>query len=802
MEQLHRDVTAAIRSLRSRPGTSILATVALALGIGLTSTMFSIVDGVFLHGLPFERADRILYVGEQDPRLAERRPREVPVNDYLEIRAAPRSFEELAAFSELGADVAAEGTTPRHYQASRITPNAFTALRVRPAIGRVLADADAADGAAPVAVISNAAWRGQFDRDSGIIGRTIRVNGAPTTVIGVMPAGFGFPHDEDIWLTLPLRTAPTRTAARSVQLFGRLRDGVDTETANTELAALVTRLAARDGIANLTGTAVPYVGRFISRQITSALSTMLVAVFGVLVIACFNVSNLLLARAADRVHEVAVQLAIGAPRWRLIRQLLIEGLLLSAAGATAGIAIAFAGVSFFNATMADSTPPFWVDVRVDSRVLLFSSILVIVAAIGSSLMPALRASRIGAFEVLKDGGRTSTGLGIVRFSRSLVIAEIVLSFALLIVSGLMIKSVVAVTRLTIPYRTDLLHVRVVFPDRSYPTVDSARQAAERLLELAVAEPGVASAAIVTGLPDNAGREPFATDLATAESDVGRRPRARRVSVSPGFFATAAIAPIQGRLFDTGDGPGRQPVAIVTADFAQRFPDGALGHRLQVGEEPSAPWRTIVGVVPRLVVANTTSPSTPPDTILLPFAQAPSRWTTLLVATTGEPGEALPAVQRAAGRLDKDLPLAQVTTVARLFHDQSWPIRLFGTVFAAFGLTALLLAAAGLYGVMAFGVRTRTQEVGIRMALGASPSSIVFMLLRQAAVMLGAGMAIGLGIGGWLSQQLRLFLFGVEPWDPSVMATITLVLTAVGLAATFVPARRAASIDPMAALRDR
>ena len=307
---------------------------------------------------------------------------------------------------------------------------------------------------------------------------------------------------------------------------------------------------------------------------------------------------------------------------------------------------------------------------------------------------------------------------------------------------------------------------------------------------------------MTGLPDNAGREPFATDLAPAESDVGRRPRARRVSVSPGFFATAAIAPIQGRLFDTGDGPGRQPVAIVTADFAQRFPDGALGHRLQVGEEPSAPWRTIVGVVPRLVVANTTSPSTPPDTILLPFAQAPSRWTTLLVATTGEPGEALPAVQRAAGRLDKDLPLIQVTTVARLLHDQSWPIRLFGTVFAAFGLTALLLAAAGLYGVMAFGVRTRTQEVGIRMALGASPSSIVFMLLRQAAVMLGAGMAIGLGIGGWLSQQLRLFLFGVEPWDPSVMATITLVLAAVGLAATCVPARRAAAIDPMAALRDR
>ena len=802
MEHLHRDVTTAIRSLRSRPGTSILAAVALALGIGLTSAMFSIVDGVFLRGLPFERAGRILYVGEQDPRLPERRPREVPMNDYLEIRTAQRSFEELAAFTELEADVAADGVTPRRYQASRITPNAFTALRVRPAIGHAFADADSADGAA-VVMISDAAWRGQFDRDPGIVGRTIRVNGAPMTVVGVMPAGFGFPHDEDIWLPLPLRTAPIRSAARSVQLYGRLRDGVDVEAANTELAALVARLAARDSIPNLTGTAVPYVDRFISRQITSALSTMLVAVFGVLVIACFNVSNLLLARAADRVHEVAVQLAMGAPRWRLIRQLLIEGLLLASVGATAGIAIAFAGVSFFNATMADSTPPFWVAVRVDARVLLFSSALVIVAAIGCSLMPALRASRIGAFEVLKDGGRTSTGLRIVRFSRSLVVAEIVLSFGLLIVSGLLIKSVVAVTRVTIPYRTDLLHARVVFPDRSYPTVDAARLAAERLLELASAEPGVASAAIITGLPDNAGREPFATDVAPAEADVERRPRARRVSVTPQFFETAAVAPIQGRGFDGGDGPGRQPVAVVTADFAQRlFPNGAVGHRIQVGTEASAPWRTIVGVVPRLVVANTTSASTPPDTILLPFAQAPSKRTTLLVASTGEPAQALAAAERAVARLDKDLPLAQVTTVAQLLHDQSWPIRLFGTVFAAFGLAALLLASAGLYGVMALGVRTRTQEVGVRMALGASPAAIVFMLLRQGAAMLGTGMALGIGIGGWLSQQLRLFLFGVEPWDPPVMAAVTLVLAATGLAATLLPARRAASMDPMLALRDR
>jgi putative ABC transport system permease protein len=359
MEQIRRDVTAGIRSLRSRPGTSILAAVALALGIGLTSTMFSIVDGVFLRGLPFERAGQLLYVGEQDPRLPELRPRELPVNDYLELRAAQRSFEDLAAFTELGADVAADGVTPHHYQASRMTARAFTLLRVAPVMGRVLTDADAVDDGAPVVMISETAWRGQFEGDPNIVGRTIRVNRIPMTVIGVMRRGFGFPHDEDIWLPLPLRAAPARKDARSVQAFGRLRDGVDVEAGNVELRALAARLSAREAIPNLTGSAVPYVGRFISAQITSTLSVMLAAVFGVLLIACFNVTNLLLARAAERVREVGIRLAIGASRWRVIRQLLIEGLLLSAAGATAGVGIAFAGVAFFNATMADSTPPFW-----------------------------------------------------------------------------------------------------------------------------------------------------------------------------------------------------------------------------------------------------------------------------------------------------------------------------------------------------------------------------------------------------------------------------------------------------------
>jgi ABC-type antimicrobial peptide transport system permease subunit len=246
------------------------------------------------------------------------------------------------------------------------------------------------------------------------------------------------------------------------------------------------------------------------------------------------------------------------------------------------------------------------------------------------------------------------------------------------------------------------------------------------------------------------------------------------------------------------------VAIVTVDLARRLfgEGGALGHRIQVGDDPASPWRTIVGVVPRLVVASVTNPSTKPDAVLVPIAQAPSRWMTLLVAGDGDRARAAAAARRAAARLDPDLPISDITTLAALYHDQSWPIRLFGTIFASFGFAALLLSAAGLYGVMAFRVRSRTQEIGVRMALGANPSGIVWMVLRQGAVLLIVGMAIGLGLGGWLGQQMRLLLFGVEPWDPVVFGAIAAVLAASGLTATLVPARRAASIDPMVALREQ
>ena len=802
MDRLAGDIRIALRSLVRLPGTTVLAAVALALGIGLTTTMFCIVDGVFLRGLPFERADRLLYVGELDLRRPNPRPDQVPINDYLEWRTTQQSFEALTAFSEYGVDVAADGVAAKRYDALRITPNMFAVLRVAPAMGRGLTDADAADGALPVVVISDAVWRRQFNGDPAIVGRVVRVSRAAATVVGVMPPGFGFPHSEHVWTPLDTRRTSVRASGASVHVFGRLRAGVGAGAAAAEIRALTERMAARDAVANLSAVTVPLLDRFISRQVPVLLTLMFWAVFGVLLIACVNVTNLLLARAADRVHEVGIRLAMGASRARVIRQFLIEGAMLAAAGAAAGIGIAFGGVRFFNATVADNSPPFWVDVRVDTRVLLFTAALAVAAALVSSLAPALRASRIGISGVLKDAARSTASLRMVRFSRVLVVVQVTLSFALLIVSGLLAKSVVAVTRTELPFRSDVLYARFSLPEKPYADLDSVSRAADRLLALVASGAGVSGAAVTTALPENAGVEAVTAAGTTPDPDVKRRPRWRRMAVSADFFRVMDIRIVRGRAFEARDRAGQPLVAVVTADLAQRLFPGSdpVGGRIQLGSDPAAPWRTVVGVVPPLPVANMRNVTAPPDAVFVPIAQAPARSMALLVSAGGDGAAALEAARGAMRELDPDLPLSDPTTLAALYHDRSWPIRLFGTIFSSFGLAALLLSAAGLYGVMAFRVRSRTQEIGVRMALGAAPSDIVWMVLRQGTMLLAGGMSLGLGIGGVLGQQMKELMFTVSPWDAGVIGIIAAVLAGAGIAATLIPARRAASIDPMAALR--
>jgi predicted permease len=813
-----QDLRYGLRMIGKRPGTSAIAIVALALGIGLTTTMFSIIEGVLLRGLPFEDSDRIMAVSRVPAdRPGENRP--LPLPEFLAFRGAQTSLDLLAAYHGTPAIVAGETALPERLRGVRITPNLMQALRVAPILGRDLVDADAAPGAARVALISYRQWQSRFGGSPDAVGAVIRLNGQQATVVGVMPDKFGFPEYEDIWVPLPndAATAPATTSAPvasggvaparpgataplMVEIIGRARDGVSVERASAEFAAIAKRLAeTRPESRDLTVRVQPFLAQALPREIATTFYTMLGAVFGVMLIACVNVTNLQLARAADRTKEFAIRSALGSGRWRIVRQSLIEGLALSIAGAAIGVGLAHVGTTLFMSAIADTQPPFWIDVRIDPAVLLFVIVIVVATTIVSSLAPGLRVARIDANAVLKDDTRGATSVRMGRFGRSLVIVEVTVSCALLVVSGLMVRSILMSTRTDHPFATrDVFFGQTRIEERVYPDTPALRRAIEELDLQAAQVPGVRRAALATSVPGYAGAQPFSLDGAIYARPEDR-PRARRTLITPGYFDVLGVSVTAGRLFTAADTEGAVPAAIVDEAFvARHLPHGnALGARVRIGDEKQ-PWLTIVGVVPSLVVTN--RPNQVAESIYLPLAQSPDRGLVLIARTAGEPMAVATALRTVVARNLSDLPLVNVNTLAGELWRNGWEVRVFGGLFLAFGVAALLLAAVGLYGVMSFTVRRRTQEIGVRMALGASRRGVLGLVLWQGLWRVALGVALGLVPGWFLATLMSELLRGVSPSDPFVHVVTAFTLLLAGGLATLVPALRASSVDPLSALR--
>ena len=795
----------AARILLKRPGTSALAVVALALGIGLTTTMFSIVNGVILRGLPFERPDRIVVVGAYDRKQAgPPRPGGLPAADYLELRAAQRSFEDLAASAsfDVRGDLIGPDGVPMRYPSARLTPNALRVLGAAPLRGRAFAEADARPGAEKVVLIGETVWDSQFQRDPDVVGRTIRVNGDPTTIVGVMPASFGFPEHERVWFPLTI-DAGESGSTHALDTFGRLRDGVSLTEANVELAALAAALrAARSGTEDRGIAAVPYIERKLPHRTATTFWTMLAAVFGVLLIACVNVANLQLARAADRTREVAIRLALGAGRGRIVRDFLFEALLLSAAGAVLGLAIARVALALVWRGIADPTMPFWIRFDIDLRVLLFTTSLTVFAAVASSLLPALRATRAAPNDALKDEGRAATSLRVGRFSRGLVVVQIALSFGLLMASGLVIKSIVNTSLMSFPFRTDVLTGRLDLSGPAYKDDEVLRQVLDRIQQRVASVPRVSSVTFANGVPGFA-MEFIEIDGQPLPAEPSLQPRSEILMVAPNYFDVMRLPVSTGRGLRPSDRGGSDLVALVSQDFAARyFPnESPIGRRFRIGRSRKVvpPWRTIVGVVPPL--GNVAGSSRDFNaTAIVPLDQRLTRYLDIVVAGDADGLVPANAVRRAVAAIDDRIVVDRVTTVEGRYEERIWPYRVFGGLFSAFGIAAMLLASAGLYGVMAFAVRRRTTEIGIRMALGADQPRILRMVLGQGAVLLAIGVALGAGLGFLLSAQLTQLLYNVQPWDAPVLFSTFIVLVASGLAALLVPARRAAAVDPLVALR--
>ena len=799
---LVEDLRLAIRLLAKRPALTVATALTLGLGIGLTTTMFSVVNGSIWRGLPVERSDRVVHVERAFAGVSPADPA-ATVHDFLDWRAQQSTCGGLAAFRIGDVNVSGATGSPERYGAAFVTANVFEVLGIEPAVGRGFREEDDRPGAPPVAIVSDTVWRDHLARRQGLQGSTLRLDGETVTVVGVMPPRFRFPLREDVWMPLRLDPAATpRGQGPGVEVIGRLKDGASRRQAQAELAAIAARLARAYSATN-TGVSVavrPYAVKFLGEPVVTLFYVMLAGGAAVLLIASVNVVNLLLAAASLRAREMAVRAALGASRFRLVIQVLIEACALSALGGVVGVGLARAGIQLFNAGIAGTNPPFWVDIQLDAAALAFVLGLVAIVILVAGLYPAIRISGTGAAEILRDESRGATGWRVGRLNRALVVVEIALTGALLVAAGALARTMLNVRQLDFGINPDRVLVGgVILPERAYPDEARRRQFWDQLLTRIGQQPGVRSATLCTMPPGlGSARLTVAID-GVAFASPAERPLVRYVQIAPRFFETFEATLVEGREFGSLDMPVGQPAAIVNRRFVSRFLPGgrALGRRIRLPGAEGDVVATIVGIAPDLRMG---ANDRDPEIVYLPLAQWPASALSLAVRTVGDPRAAMAPVRAAVATLDPDLPVSDVRTMAGALESATWFYGTFGRVFVVFGGAALALTIVGLYGLMALSVSQRTREFGVRLAMGARPIDVLGLVFRQALLQIGVGLAVGLAIAAYGTPLLQTFLIDVDPRDPAVYALVSIALGVTGLLAVARPALRAARTSPTDALR--
>ena len=809
MSQLASDIRSGVRMLVKYPTLSLVAVLTLGLGIGLSTTVFCVVNGGLFKGLPFPDADRVVAVVATNP--GQNQPRQpLSVHDLAVLQERQTSFDRIGAYGFAPMNFADRDGRPERVPGGQLSVAAFEALGVAPFLGRGFREGDDRPGAAPVMLLSHDLWRDRYGSASDIVGRQIRANGAYRVVIGVMPERFAFPIREAVWTPLvvdPLATK--RGQGPNHQVIARLREGVSLETAKAQVAGIAAQLASDFPDTNRGGGAdvMPYARLVLGPEIYALLYTMLGAGIGVLLIACVNVSNLLVARASLRQKEVAVRMALGAARFRVIRQHLNEVLVLAAVGGGLGVLLSVFGMRWFTQALSVNPPPFWITFELDYRVTLFVLGLIVLASLFAGALPALHASRVSAGALLKDDSRSSTSARLGKFSSALVVAELAVSCGLLIAAGLMIKSVVQLRNIEMPFAIEnVLTARVDLPQTTYPDSAASIRFYDQLLPRLRAVPGVEAATLSDGLPaagNGAIRVHIEGKPAGQNSEY---PFAREGIVTAGYFETFQTPLLSGREFRPTDAAGAQPVAIINESFARtHFPNlDPIGRQMRrvIAALPNEPWLTIVGVVPDLLMEGIGNNNASPVGYYIPIAQSDvGNAVRIAVRTRGEPAGMASLVRSAVASLDADLAIYEVNTMRWVIDRQTWFYRVFGTFFMVFGICALLLAAAGLYGVMSFAVTQRTREMGVRSALGAQGSQLILLVMRRSVVQLAVGLVLGLGLALLASGALQPVLYHVNPRDTAVFIAVAATLALASLAASFLPARRVTKIDPVLALAE-
>ncbi len=806
MNHLLTDLRSGVRMLVKYPTLSLVSVLTLGLGIGLSTTVFCVVNGGLFKGLPFPDGDRIVSLVGTNP--SQNQPRQpTSVQDLAVWQARQTSFEKLGAYAFSPINLSTEEGRPERLGSAQLTVAAFQALGVEPILGRGFRDGDDRPGAEPVILLSDDVWRVRYGSAPAVIGTAIRANGVMRTVIGVMPPKFAFPIREMLWTPLSIDPlARPRGQGPFYQLVARLKPGVSVAQAKAQAVGIASQLEREFPATNrgLGADVMPYAKTVLGPEIYGLLYTMLGAGIGVLLVACVNVSNLLVARASLRRREVAVRIALGAARHRVVRQHLTEVLVLATVGAGLGGLLSLFGMRWFTDALSVNPPPFWITFELDYRVMLFVLGLIVVASAFAGTLPAMHAARVSASAVLKDDSRSSTSASLGRFSSLLVVAELAVSCGLLIAAGLMIKSVVQLKNVKMPFAIEsVLTARVDLPRDRYPDSPASIRFFEQLLPRLQAVPGVEAATLSDGLPA-AGNGSITVQIeGTSYPQSSDYPLAREGIVTAGYFETFQTKVLSGREFTPADVATSQRVAIVNESFARtHFPNlDPVGHQMKrIRPASQEPWLTIVGVVPDLIMEGIGNNNASAVGYYIPIAQSDvANGVRIAVRTRGEPGTLTSLMRSAVTSLDNDLAIYEVETMRHVIDRQTWFYTVFGTFFMAFGLCALFLAAAGLYGVMSFAVTQRTREMGVRSALGAQGRQLIVLVMRKSVVQLVIGLFLGLALALGASGALQPVLYHVNPRDVIVFVAVPMTLAAASLVASFLPARRVTRIDPVIAL---